>query len=108
LLDAPINVKITKQYLELMEGESLGSNQIQCSAQANPTGNFYWTKTAGINNDPIVISHGVHLTFNSTPSSSSSLIVTRNHSSNYTCVVTNRHGIASSTIRINVLCKLIN
>jgi len=78
-----------------MEGDPIGDDLIYCNALANPAGNYYWTTS----NSDHIMTIGRHLTFNVTSSG-----VTREQSGNYTCVVTNRHGMASATMTISVLC----
>ena len=94
--DPPHNVQISVPRLELMEGDPIGDDLIYCNALANPIANYYWTTA----NSDHIITIGRYLTFNG-----SSSRVTRDHSGNYTCVVTNRHGMATQHMTITVLCK---
>ncbi len=96
-IDGPKNVQISVPQLELMEGDPIGDDLIYCNALANPAGNYYWTTS----NSDHIMTIGRHLTFNETSS-----LVTRQQSGNYTCVVTNRHGMASQTMTLTVLCMI--
>ncbi|RWS29348.1 hemicentin-1-like protein [Leptotrombidium deliense] len=96
VIDPPENVQVSVAQLEVVEGELLSEDRIYCTASANPKPSFAWKSwTSGT-----IVAKGPFLQFNA-----SSSRVNREHSGNYSCIVWNEHGTASSELTITVLCK---
>ncbi|RWS14947.1 hemicentin-1-like isoform X2 [Dinothrombium tinctorium] len=90
----PENVQISVVQLEIVEGELLSDDLIYCTASANPKPTYHW-KSASTDS---IVARGPFLVFNSSR-------VSRDHSGNYTCVASNKHGVSGADLSVTVLYR---